>query len=175
MFLEAHVTLPMPADKAKSAVERALLGHALHRNAQCALNEGLDVLLDVLPARLPHGLSKAVVAHTLPARQVGATAVIALRWEATGPAGRFYPSLDANIGITRSDHLTSVLSIVGSYAPPLGGFGAGLDRIALSRVAQATVEAFLHQLAAEALAQRHPSRRGGSHDVAHNAITPAAG
>ncbi|MDQ1695609.1 MAG: hypothetical protein QOJ03_962 [Frankiaceae bacterium] len=175
MFLEAHLTLPLPADEAQCAVEQALSGHALHHHAQRAMDEGLDILLDVRPARLPHGLSKTVVARTLPARRVGTTAVIPLRWEATGPASHFYPSLDANIGITPSDPLTSVLSIVGSYAPPLGGLGAGLDRLALSRVAQATVEAFLHQLAAEAVPQQHPSRRGGRHHVPGNASTPATG
>jgi hypothetical protein len=36
----------------------------------------------------------------------------------------------------------------GSYDPPLSGFGAVLDRIALHRVAESTVRSFLQRLAA---------------------------
>jgi hypothetical protein len=91
-----------------------------------------------------------VLAHTLETRQMGKTFVIPLRWEATGPASRLYPALDANIGITPVDDLTCVLSIIGTYTPPLGFVGTTLDRAALSRVATATVDAFLSSLADEA-------------------------
>jgi hypothetical protein len=150
MFVETHATLPMAADNAVRAVERSLAGHALQRHSADAVAEGLDLALTVGPRS---GLAKEVLAHTLETRQMGKTFVIPLRWEATGPASRLYPALDANIGITPVDDLTCVLSIIGTYTPPLGFVGTTLDRAALSRVASATVDAFLSGLADEAISQ----------------------
>jgi hypothetical protein len=147
MFVETHATLPTAADNARRAVERALAGHALQRHSTEAVAQGLDLALTVGPRS---GLAKDVLAHTLETRQMGKTFVIPLRWEATGPASRLYPALDANIGITPVDDLTCVLSIIGTYTPPLGFVGTTLDRAALSRVATATVDAFLSSLADEA-------------------------
>ena len=148
MFVEAHVTLPMAADTARLAVEHALSGHSLQRHSTDAVAEGIALVLTVGPRGGP--LSKEVLAHTLDTRQVGRTFVIPLRWEATGTASRFYPTLDANIGITPVDPLTCVLSIIGSYTPPLGVVGSTLDRAAMSRIATATLDAFLSRLASEA-------------------------
>lgn len=145
MFVETHATLTMGADAAARAVERVLASRALQRHSTDAVAEGLDLALSVGPASGP--FSKEVRAHTLPTRQVGRTFVIPLRWEATGATSRLYPALDANIGITPVDDLTCVLSIIGTYTPPLGVVGTTLDRAAMSRVATKTVGAFLARLA----------------------------
>lgn len=152
MFVEAHTTLPMSSERACAAVERALADHALTERSEQAVHAGMDLMLAVGPSRLPRQLTKTVQARTLDTRQIGRTSVIPIRWEATGVTAGLYPTLDANIGITPSDEQTTVLSIIGSYTPPLGGFGAGLDRVAMSRVAQGTVEAFLQDLASAATA-----------------------
>ena len=148
MFVEAHSTLPIAAAEAKDAVERALAGHALQRHSTDAVAAGFDLALTVGPRVGP--LAKEVLAHILETRQVGSTFVIPLRWEATGPASRLYPALDANIGITPVDDMTCVLSIIGTYTPPLGVLGTTLDRAAMSRLASATIDAFLARLASEA-------------------------
>jgi hypothetical protein len=41
--------------------------------------------------------------------------------------------------------------MVSAYTPPLGAIGVGLDKVALRRVGQATIEAFLRRLAADAV------------------------
>jgi hypothetical protein len=159
MFLEAHVTLALPADKGKTGLERALAAYASGDPHQVT-GEGLDFCLEVGPESLRAGLSKSVHARVLPARQVRETVVIPLRWEPTGRTGRMYPALDANLGITAADDVTCVLSMVSTYTPPLGAIGMGLDKVALRRVGQATIEAFLRRLAADAVehCRRQPSR-----------------
>ena len=47
-----------------------------------------------------------------------------------------------------------MLAVSGAYRPPLGGLGAGLDRVLLHRVAQASIRAFTHQIGA---AIAHPA------------------
>ena len=159
MFLEAHVTLALPADKASTGVERALAAYASGDRHQVA-EESLDFFLDVGPESLGAGLSKSVHARVLPARQVRETVVIPLRWEPTGRTGRMYPALDANLGITAAGDLSCVLSLVSTYTPPFGAIGMGLDKVALRRVGQATIEAFLRRLATDAIehCRRQPSR-----------------
>ena len=151
MFIEVHETLPQPVELATPAVEAALAHHALQRHTLHAVGTGLDLSLEVGPARLSHLLAKSVTARALPSRQVGTTTVIPLRWEASGHAAGLFPVLDANIGITVADEHTSVLSLIGCYTPPLGAFGATLDRAAMSRVARATLTDFVKRLAAEAM------------------------
>lgn len=157
MFVEAHTTLPMSVERACAAVERALAGHSLTEHSERAVHAGMDLVLEVGPAHLHRQLARTVHARTLDTRQVGRTWVIPIRWEATGVTAGLYPTLDANLGITPSDEQTSVLSIIGSYTPPLGALGAGLDRAAMSRVAQGTVETFLRELAAAATATPAPT------------------
>jgi hypothetical protein len=148
MFVEAHVTLPLDVEHARIAVEDVLEGQALLRRSQQPVDNGLDLEFIVGPRT--GLLSKVVHAQILETRRVDRTYVIPLRWEATGPASRLYPALDANIGITPIDQLTCVLSIVGSYTPPLGSVGSSLDRAAMSRLATSTLEDFLTRLAREA-------------------------
>jgi hypothetical protein len=150
MFVEVHDTLPMPVEDARRAVERALCEHAaLQQHSQEAVAGGWDLTLEVGPAHL---FAKTVRARALASRQVGGTTVIPLRWEASGPTAALFPMLDANIGITASDEHTSILSLIGTYTPPLGVLGATLDRAAMSHIARATVVAFLKSLVAEATA-----------------------
>jgi hypothetical protein len=41
-----------------------------------------------------------------------------------------------------------VLAVSGVYHPPLGGLGAGLDRVVMRRAAQATIRTFTHRIGA---------------------------
>jgi hypothetical protein len=146
VYFESHLTLPVPAPVAGRKLWAALTCEALQTESAAACHDGLDLIMSVGPAR--GGMAKRVCAHVLPPRVVGSTVVIPLRWEAAGVTGRWYPTLDANIGITPVNETTSVLSLLGSYTPPLGSFGQVVDNAAMSRVAEATIDSLLHRFAA---------------------------
>jgi carbon monoxide dehydrogenase subunit G len=74
---------------------------------------------------------------------------LAIRWEGTGPGGRLFPVLDADIRLIPAGEHGSVLMMAGSYRPPLGPLGEALDRAVLHRVATATIRRFLAHLAAQ--------------------------
>jgi hypothetical protein len=146
VFVEAHVTLPMPLDAARAALDRALSDGGLVSESQRAYDEGLGYLMRVGP-RPGRGVRKQVLVKLLPARLVGHTTVVPLRWEATGATGRLFPSLDANLGLTAAGDMTTVVSLQGRYEPPFGGLGATLDRAVLSGTAGATADSLLRQVA----------------------------
>jgi hypothetical protein len=80
------------------------------------------------------------------------SAGLALRWEATGAGGGLFPVLDADLRLA-PDGGGTMLSMAGSYRPPLGPLGEALDRAILRRVATATIRSFVAQVAAQITGQ----------------------
>ena len=74
---------------------------------------------------------------------------LALRWEATGPGGKLFPALDADLTLTDFGTQGTLVALAGVYRPTLGVLGQALDRVVLHRVAAATVKSFLAQVAAQ--------------------------
>jgi hypothetical protein len=72
---------------------------------------------------------------------------VGMRWEATGLTGGLFPVLDADISLAPDGEQKTRLALIGAYRPPLGHFGAGLDRAILNRVATATIRALLRSVA----------------------------
>jgi hypothetical protein len=72
---------------------------------------------------------------------------IPLTWRAAG-ATSLFPMMEAELVLTPLGPDLTHVTFRGSYDPPLSGFGAVLDRIALHRVAESTVRSFLQRLAA---------------------------
>jgi len=95
------------------------------------------------------GLSKLVRVQVRELAQTDTSAGLAIRWEATGPGGRLFPVLDADIRLVPAGELAALLAIAGSYRPPLGSLGEAVDRAILNRVATATIRSFLAQVAAQ--------------------------
>jgi hypothetical protein len=75
------------------------------------------------------------------------SAVLTLRWEATGHGGSLFPALDADITITPAADGTALLTLDGAYRPPLAGLGTALDKVILNRVATSTMRSLLAQIA----------------------------
>jgi hypothetical protein len=56
--------------------------------------------------------------------------------------------LDADVRLTPAGEHVTLLSMAGSYRPPLGPLGQALDGAILHRVAAATIRGFVAQVAA---------------------------
>ena len=94
------------------------------------------------------GLFKLVRVQVRELARTEKSAGIALRWEATGPGGGLFPVLDADVRLTPAGEHVTLLSMAGSYRPPLGALGRALDQAILHRVAAATIRRFVAQVAA---------------------------
>lgn len=109
---------------------------------------GVEYLMRVGPAGAVPGASRLVrVRFTEPICRDG-TMTVGLRWEATGVTGALFPALDADIRLTDDEDEGVHVSLTGSYRPPLGALGAGLDRLLLRTVATATLRTLLTRVAA---------------------------
>jgi hypothetical protein len=142
MFVEAAAPVPIPLRAAQRAFAEALAHDRLARQSVEAYSEGLEALRRVGPP----GLGKQVRVQTLTPRHSNDTTLVAIRWEATGVGGQLFPVLDADLALTSVNDVTSLLSVVGRYAPPFGGLGRALDRTLLAGAAQATVDDFVREL-----------------------------
>ena len=93
------------------------------------------------------GLSKLVRVQVRELSWTDGSAGLALRWEAAGAGGGLFPVLDADLKLAALGEGT-MLTLAGSYRPPLGSLGEALDRALLHRVAAATIRGFLVRVAA---------------------------
>jgi len=69
-----------------------------------------------------------VRAQVLDAVTRSESAVLALRRQTTGPGGRLFPALDADLWLPPPGEHSARLSLAGVHRPPLGALGASLDR-----------------------------------------------
>jgi hypothetical protein len=121
-----------------------------------AYADGLAGLIRVGPFGAVPAASKLVSVRLLEPVPRGEVMVLPLRWEATGVTGRLFPVLDADLTMTPAGAGQTLLTLNGAYRPPLGGIGAGLDRVVLRRAAAATIGSLLTRIA-DALASRAPA------------------
>jgi hypothetical protein len=150
MFVSQERVLPVSF--AAASARLAELSDGRFREAsQAVYQDGVAYLMRVGPAGAVPGMSRLVrVRFTEPAHRDGIT-TIGLRWEAAGVTGGLFPALDADIRLTE-DHQAGEdavrVTLTGSYRPPLGALGAGLDRLVLHTVATATLSTLLDRVAA---------------------------
>jgi hypothetical protein len=154
---EFLVDLSFPVARARLA-NMASIG-ALTSASEGAYGDGLADLIRVGPLGAAPGLSKLVEVHRRELVTCDESAVLTLRWEATGPGGGLFPVLDADITLTPALEHAARLWLAGAYRPPLACLGAGLDRAILHRVATATIRSLLSRVA-DALA--HPEGAAGT-------------
>ena len=69
------------------------------------------------------GVSKLVRVQVSELSWRDLSAGLALRWEATGPSGGLFPVLDADLKLAPDGEGDTVLTMAGSYRPPLGSLG----------------------------------------------------
>lgn len=147
MFIGAEIRLEAGISAAQARLTNLIRGGLLQRASEDAYGEWVTGLARVGPLGHAPGLAKLVRVQfrDTVVREDSATWV--LRWEAAGRSGALFPALDADIKLTADGQDATVLTVSGVYRPPLGGFGAGLDRVVLHRIAQATMHAFADSIA----------------------------
>lgn len=144
MFIGAEIPLEVGFNAAQARLANLAHGGLLRRASENAQKWGADQAQVVPGGAL--GLSKLVNVQFRHLVTHEDSAVWALRWEANGTAGALFPVLDADIRLTQAGEQATVLAVSGTYRPPLGGLGAGLDRAIMHRVAEATIRVFTRQL-----------------------------
>lgn len=147
MFVSDERVLPVGFAVAASRLGELARGRRLDGLSERVYNGGVEYLLRVGPAGAVPGTSRLVrVRFAVPVDRDGMMTV-ALRWEATGVTGGLFPALDADIRLTIDGEDQSRVTLTGSYRPPLGAVGEGLDRLLLRTVATATIRALLTRIA----------------------------
>jgi hypothetical protein len=144
MFIADEVLLDVQYPAARERLARLVRGGLL-RTSQAAYDHGALGLERVGAT----GLSKLVTVQTSELASASESNGVALRWQAAGPGSGLFPVLDADIMLAPAQDGHTLLTLTGVYRPPLGGFGARLDRAVLHRLAAATVRNFLGRLAAD--------------------------
>lgn len=114
-------------------------------------SDGLALLADAAYRRgeeLAVGPSETVavpVEFTMGVPAVGSNSIaFPVRWKATGST-LLFPHMDAELVLSSLGESTHV-EFRGVYTPPMGPVGALLDRVAMHRLAEATVRNFLERL-----------------------------
>jgi hypothetical protein len=168
VFVNQEQTIGIGPDEAQARFANLIRGNWLTETSEAAYGAGAAGLIRVGPLHLPGKLVRVTALE--PIYRDG-TMNVGLRWEATGATGGLFPVLDATLTIsaaaqpaTSDGAESSRLILAGSYRPPLGRLGAGLDTALLHRVANATIRALLHD-AAVALTRPAQQHAAGSADV----------
>ena len=142
MFVYYYVHIEEPFVEVEPAMLRMLPG--LRGWAEHAYREGERL-------RTKIGTSKGTIAKTIeleigdPVRSASQT-WMPLRWEATGMPSLF-PKMEGDIVVASVGPDLTQIAFRGSYRAPLGPLGRALDRVALHRLAEASVKAFIDRLA----------------------------
>jgi hypothetical protein len=147
MFISAERVLEVSIGTAQ-----VRLANLVHRNSfgeasAAAYQGGVDDLLRVGPLGDPPGMSRLVRIQFVDPVYRDNAMTMGLRWEAVGVTGGLFPVLDADIRLSAEDAERTRVALIGSYRSPLGGLGAGLDRVLLHKVAAATINALLAYVA----------------------------
>ena len=147
MFVAGEVLLDLSFPAASARLANLARGGSLTRVSEGAYGDGLTGLVRAGPMDAVPGVSKLVEVHVREVVTRSESAMLELRWQATGPGDRLFPALDADMSLTPAGQHSTRLSLAGVYRQPLAALGAGLERAVLHRVADATVQSLLARVA----------------------------
>ena len=114
MFVAAAMGLDLSYPAAAARLANLARGGSLSRVSEGAYGDGLAGLVWVGPVGAVPCVSQLVQVHVRDVVTRGEGAVLALRWQAAGPGGRLFPSLDADMSLT---------SRRGAFRPAVAGRG----------------------------------------------------
>lgn len=144
MFVAEEQMLDISADAARLRLANLVSSGLLDSASKATYLQQGAALLAVGPFR---GISRLVRVQLRSPVTHGDTTLVALRWEAAGTGGSLFPALDADLSVRPAGGECAMLRLDGTYRPPLGALGAGLDRAVLHLVAASTARAFIRQVA----------------------------
>ncbi len=156
---EAQAEISLPLAQARLA-DLARTGWLLSAS-QGAYGAGAADLARADPPGPVRGKSRLVNAHFRDLAADGGPAHLAFRWEAIGPGGEMFPTLDADIALSPAGEHATTLTLTGVYRPPPGNLGGELDQVVLRRVAEATIHTFLNRIADAIIAPSPATEPGG--------------
>jgi hypothetical protein len=145
MFVAEELTVSTGSSAAQARFENLVHGDWLAGASEAAYDGAVTGLLRVGPAG--QVAAKLVRVAFLDPVYRGDVMTIGMRWEAAGATSTLFPVLDANITISPAGDQTARLALAGSYRPPLGRLGAGVDRAVMHQVAAATMRSLLRNVA----------------------------
>lgn len=91
-------------------------------------------------------IAKEIVLEIGEAAKAHASTTVPISWSASGTAGLF-PRMAADLVVAPIGPEQTQVSFRGTYEPPLGAVGRMLDKAVLHRIAEASVKAFIDQIA----------------------------
>ena len=156
MFLRYYVELDLPA----AQVEAALLQSP--STWLPALADGAVERAEPLLAEVGIGQGSLRVAKRISVRlgrpvQFPSKLSLPMTWD---PGGWLLPKLDAELELGALGKDRTQLAISARYEPPLGTVGRTVDRLALHRIAEATIKDFLDRVAGALQTPEHSPNNG---------------
>lgn len=132
-------------------VARVRLANLAHSHLLMSASQDVyDAAIARLAQASPPGPAELSRLARVQARNVvtGArSATLALRWQASAPAGGLFPALDADIRLAPAGDQTTVLTLDGAYRPPPGTAGSGLDQAVVQQAATTAMHDLLDRMA----------------------------
>jgi hypothetical protein len=143
MFLRYFVELDLPAAQAEAALLDSPSAWLP------ALADGAIERAEALLAEVGVGQGSLRVAKRVTVRlgrpvRFPSKLALPMSWE---PRGWLLPRLDGELELGTLGKNRTQLALSGNYEPPLGTVGRTVDRLALHRVAEATIKDFLDRVA----------------------------
>lgn len=146
VFVSNEVLLDLSFESAWTRFVILLRDGYLLTASRNSYDGGVAGLVRVGPLRSGLGTSRLVEVEFQEPVTRADSGLVALRWEAIGPGGKLFPALDATLTMAPHAEGATSLKLDGVYRPPLGPLGVQLDRLALQKVASATVLEFLRTI-----------------------------
>lgn len=145
MLVHDFAYIDAPAGRVRARLldcDGAWLGsHATH-----AAREGDELRIRLGPRGHSGYLTKEILVTLGEPLTRDVATVIPLTWRATG-APALFPVFHGDLEVAELGESQTQISLWGNYEPPLGSLGQTLDRFALHRIAEASVRAFLQEVA----------------------------
>lgn len=144
MFLRYYVELDLRSEQVRSALLDSP-STWLPALADTAAERAEPLLAEVGVGPSSLRITKQMTVRLGQPVQFPSKLALPMTWE---PGGRLLPRLDGELEVGTLGKDRTQLAISGRYDPPLGTVGRSVDRIALHRVAEATIKYFLDRVAA---------------------------